>query len=123
MARLLAAQPDLDGVFVASDLMATGALKVLAASGRRVPADVSVVGYDDSILATTASPPLTSVRQPLAEMGQLMVEVLLDRIADPDAPPVQRILPQRATSGRQTDSRRVSCVGRMRWTGGASGPR
>src|SRR5659263_538088 len=97
MARLLAAQPDLDGVFVASDLMATGALKVLAASGRRVPADVSVVGYDDSILATTASPPLTSVRQPLEEMGQLMVDVLLDRIADPDAPPVQRILPTQLT--------------------------
>ena len=97
MVRLLAAQPDLDGVFVASDLMATGALKVLAASGRRVPADVSVVGYDDSILATTASPPLTSVRQPLEEMGQLMVDVLLDRIADPDAPPVQRILPTQLT--------------------------
>lgn len=93
MARLLAAEPDLDGVFVASDLMATGALKVLAASGRRVPGDVSVVGYDDSILATTANPPLTSVRQPLEEMGQLMVEVLLGRIADRSAPPVQKILP------------------------------
>lgn len=95
MARLLAAEPDLDGVFVASDLMATGALKVLAASGRRVPGDVSVVGYDDSILATTANPPLTSVRQPLEEMGQLMVEVLLGRIADRSAPPVQKILPAR----------------------------
>lgn len=93
MARLLAAEPGLDGVFVASDLMATGALKVLAASGRRVPADVSVVGYDDSILAATATPPLTSVRQPLEEMGQLMVEVLLERLADPAAGPVQRILP------------------------------
>lgn len=97
MARLLGAHPDLDGVFVASDLMATGALKVLSASGRRVPADVSVVGYDDSILAPTANPPLTSVRQPLEEMGQLMVEVLLEAIADPTAPPVQRILPAQIT--------------------------
>ena len=93
MARLLAAQPDLDAVFVASDLMATGALKVLAASGRRVPADVSVIGYDDSILATTANPPLTSVRQPLEEMGRLMVDVLLQLIADPASGPVQRVLP------------------------------
>ena len=97
MARLLAAEPTLDGVFVASDLMATGALKVLAASGRRVPADLSVVGYDDSILAATASPPLTSVRQPLEEMGQLMVEVLLELIADPEAGPVQRVLPSQIT--------------------------
>ena len=93
MARLLAARPDLDGVFVASDLMATGALRVLAASGRRVPQDVSVVGYDDSILARTANPPMTSVRQPLEEMGELMVEVLLQLIADDGAAPVRRILP------------------------------
>ena len=95
MARLLAAEPELDGVFVASDLMATGALRVLAASGRRVPGDVSVVGYDDSILARTANPPLTSVHQPLEEMGHLMVEVLLGLIADPTAAPVQRVLPAR----------------------------
>ncbi len=97
MARLLASQPDVDAVFVQSDLMATGVLKVLAASGRRVPADVSVIGYDDSILATTATPPLTSVRQPLEEMGQLMVDALLDRIEDPTAAPVQRILTAQLT--------------------------
>lgn len=95
MARLLAAEPDLDGLFVASDLMATGALRVLSASGRRVPSDVSVIGYDDSILARTSNPPLTSVHQPLEEMGQLMVEVLLELIADPGAAPVQRVLPAR----------------------------
>ncbi len=97
MARLLAAQPDLDGVVVASDLMATGALKVLSASGRRVPGDVSVIGYDDSILAPTANPPLTSVRQPLEEMGRLMVEVLLGLIEDPGSGPVRRILPAQLT--------------------------
>jgi DNA-binding LacI/PurR family transcriptional regulator len=97
MARLLREQPDIDGVFVASDLMATGALKVLAASRRRVPQDVSVVGYDDSDLAATAVPPLTSVHQPLEEMGHLMVELLLERIADPAAPPVQRVLTARLT--------------------------
>jgi DNA-binding LacI/PurR family transcriptional regulator len=97
MARLLEARPDLDGVFVASDIMATGALRVLSASGRRVPEDVAVVGYDDSILARTSNPPLTSVRQPLEEMGELMVEVLLQLIADPASGPVQRILPAQLT--------------------------
>lgn len=97
MARLIAAEPDLDAVFVASDLMATGALKVLTASGRRVPTDISMVGYDDSILARTANPPLTSVHQPLEEMGRIMVDVLLGLIADPSTPAVQKILPARLT--------------------------
>lgn len=97
MARLLAARPDLDGVFVASDLMAMGALRVLAASGRRVPQDVSIIGYDDSILARTANPPLTSVHQPLQEMGELMVDVLMQLIDDPAAGPVHRVLPARLT--------------------------
>ena len=69
----------------------------MVARGRRVPADVSVIGYDASILATTATPPLTSVRQPLEEMGHLMVDVLLERIADPTAPPVQKILAAQLT--------------------------
>lgn len=111
MARLLAAQPDLDGVFVASDLMATGALKVLGASGRRVPADVSVVGYDDSILAPTANPPLTSVRQPLEEMGRLMVEVLLQLLADPAAGPIQRILPAQLTRRESVQARPSGAAG------------
>ena len=48
MKRLLAIHPDIDAVFAASDLMAAGALSVLAASGRQVPGDVAVVGFDDS---------------------------------------------------------------------------
>ena len=65
MERLLRDRPDLDAVFCASDLMAVAALGVLQAAGRRVPDDVAVVGYDDSPIATTTRPPLTSVRQPI----------------------------------------------------------
>lgn len=77
MARLLRRAPDLDGVFASSDLMASGAMRVLEAAGRRVPADVSVVGFDDVLIALTCDPPLTTVRQPLEEMGLVAAETLL----------------------------------------------
>jgi DNA-binding LacI/PurR family transcriptional regulator len=73
--------PDLDGLFVANDLMATAVLQVLAARGRRVPDDVAVVGYDDSVLATTTVPRLTTVRQPVVQMGRRMAEIVLAKIA------------------------------------------
>ena len=65
---LLRRNPAIDAVFVASDAMALGALRALDATGRRVPDDVAVVGFDDIGVAATATPPLTSVRQPLTEM-------------------------------------------------------
>ena len=80
MARLLAVRPDIDGVFAASDLMAAGALSVLAQAGRRVPADVSVVGFDDSLVATSTTPPLTSVHQPIEEMGQEAARLLVEAV-------------------------------------------
>ena len=58
MTRLLAARPDIDAVFAASDLMAAGAITVLEAAGRRVPEDVAIVGYDDSPIA--ADPPTSA---------------------------------------------------------------
>lgn len=76
--QLLSERPDLDGVFAASDLMAAGALSALAEAGRRVPADVAVVGYDDSAVATSTTPPLTSVRQPIEEMGHEVARLLID---------------------------------------------
>ncbi|SEF06440.1 transcriptional regulator, LacI family [Streptomyces sp. 2112.3] len=82
MGRLLDAVPDLDAVFVCSDLMASGALRTLRARGRRVPDEVAVVGYDDLEPAAWADPPLTTVRQDVEEMGQLMARLLL-RLLDP----------------------------------------
>lgn len=82
--RLLDDHPDLDGLFVASDLMATAALRVLSERGRRVPADVAVVGFDDSVLATTTTPKLTTVRQPVAQLGARLAEILLAKIAGAD---------------------------------------
>lgn len=73
--------PDLDGVFVANDLMASGALPVITALGRRVPDDVAVVGFDDSVVATTTRPRLTTVRQPVVEMANRMAQIVLAKIA------------------------------------------
>ena len=80
MAELLERAPDLDAVFVASDPMAVGALRALRAAGRRVPADVAVVGFDDAAIAATCDPPLTTVAQPLSDMTPLLTELLLRQI-------------------------------------------
>jgi DNA-binding LacI/PurR family transcriptional regulator len=83
---LLDRRPDLDGLFVASDLMALGAFDALRTAGRRVPDDVAVVGFDDSELARSADPPLTTVRQPIEQLGAEMARLLLDQL-DGGAPP------------------------------------
>ncbi|MDQ0581302.1 LacI family DNA-binding transcriptional regulator [Streptomyces rishiriensis] len=78
MAALLDRHPDLDAVFVASDLMASGALQTLRERGRSVPADVAVVGFDDlTSIAEATDPPLTTVHQDAEEMGRLMARLLL----------------------------------------------
>ena len=88
MRTLLATHPRLDAVFVANDLMARGAVRVLAESGRTVPDDVAVVGYDDSPAATALHPELTTVAQPSEQMGQLMAELLLALLrGEEPAPP------------------------------------
>ena len=81
MRELLEREPAIDGVFVASDLMALGALSVLRNSGRRVPEDVAIVGFDDSSAATSGEVTLTTVNQPSRQMGAEMAKMLLDLLA------------------------------------------
>lgn len=78
MDELLERVPDLDAVFAASDLMASGALRVLRRRGLRVPQDVAVGGFDDSGLAATLDPPLTTMHQPFDRISSEMVAQLLD---------------------------------------------
>ena len=80
MQQLLEAEPSIDAVFAASDLTASGAIRAIVESGRRVPDDVAVVGFDDLGDAEALSPPLTTIRQPVAEIGRTMAEKLLTRI-------------------------------------------
>jgi DNA-binding LacI/PurR family transcriptional regulator len=80
MSELLSRDPFVDAVFAANDLMAIGAMRTLRAAGRRVPGDVSVVGYDDIELAQLTEPALTTVRQPIVDQARIMTELLLDQI-------------------------------------------
>jgi DNA-binding LacI/PurR family transcriptional regulator len=89
--RLLARTPDIDGLFVANDLMAQGALAVLHEHGRRVPEDVAVVGFDDSGAALACRPLLTTVRQPVEDMASEMARMLLRRIEEPGQRPTSVI--------------------------------
>lgn len=107
MRTLLARRPDIDAVFAASDLIAAGALQEIIASGRRVPDDIALVGFDDSPLAETLQPPLTSVRQPIEEMGREMTRILIGEIASAAAVPRRVILATqlvvRASSGTASE--------------------
>jgi DNA-binding LacI/PurR family transcriptional regulator len=104
MRELLDRCPDLDAVFAANDLAASGALRVLRERGRRVPEDVAVIGFDDMLpVAEQTDPPLTTVRQDIEEMGRLMARLLLrglerrgreDAVEDiAGAPPSSVVLP------------------------------
>ena len=77
MAQLLDATPNLDAVFVNSDLMAIAAMDVIREHGRRIPEDVAVVGYDDLSIAGHSNPPLTTVRQNIPLAGTLLAENLI----------------------------------------------
>ncbi|MBF8191522.1 LacI family DNA-binding transcriptional regulator [Nonomuraea sp. K274] len=80
MTDLLERHPDLDAVFAASDPMALGAMRVLKTTGRAIPGDVAVIGFDDSKAALHADPPLTTVHQPTEAMGRQMAQLLVARI-------------------------------------------
>ena len=80
MEALLAAAPDLDAVFVNSDLMAVAAMDAIREHGLRVPEDVAVVGYDDLSIAEHSNPPLTTVRQNIPMAGKMLAENLIKYI-------------------------------------------
>jgi DNA-binding LacI/PurR family transcriptional regulator len=103
MRRILDQRPDVDAVFAASDLMAAGAIGVLRAAGRRIPEDVAVVGFDDSSIAETSDPALTSVRQPIEEMGREMVRLLLEQASRPGSVPRKVILATRLVRRRSSE--------------------
>jgi LacI family transcriptional regulator len=94
--RLLEGGAPFTAIFAQSDLMAIGAIEVLRARGLAVPGDVSVVGYDDIPVAAFVDPPLTTVGQPMREVGELAASIVLDALAGdggPELEPSVRLLP------------------------------
>jgi DNA-binding LacI/PurR family transcriptional regulator len=92
MERLLATAHGIDAVFAASDAMAAGAMWAVQVLGRRVPEDVAVIGFDDSPIAAGTQPPLSSVRQPIEEMGREMARLVLSLSTARGQSPQQMIL-------------------------------
>ena len=91
MRRLLIADPAIDAVFAASDLTAVGAMQAISDSGRVVPDDVAVVGFDD-VQDQLIRPALTTVRQPIEQVGRVMARLLLRRI-DGEVPERVSVVP------------------------------
>ena len=81
MRRILESGKPFDALFAANDQMAVGAYAVLRGAGLAIPGDVAVVGFDDSYFSANADPALTTVRQPLVEMGAEMARLLVSLIA------------------------------------------
>ena len=77
MKRLLKKMPNIDGVFVNSDLMAIAAMDAIRENGGRVPEDIAVVGYDDLSIAEHSNPPLTTIRQNIPLAGRLLAQNLI----------------------------------------------
>jgi len=105
MARLLA-RTTFDAAFVASDVVALGAIGALREAGKRVPDDVSIVGFDDIPLAAYFDPPLTTVRLPAFELGQAAGRALVERLAD-RAIPHRTLLPTELMVRGSTTRRRA----------------
>ncbi len=83
MLRLIPIKPD--AIFVASDMMAQGAMRAIHEANLRIPDDVALIGFDDVPAAAKMDPPLTTVRQPIRSLGGLAVDTLIDIMAHPGA--------------------------------------
>lgn len=93
MRELLERAPDLDGVFATSDAVAAGALEALHAARRSVPADVALVGFDDSAWARRCRPTLTTVRQPAGLLGEAAAGLVLRQLQGEDVGTDGQLLP------------------------------
>ena len=88
---LLARHPDIDGIFASNDLMAMGAITALEKAGRSVPSDVRVVGFDDSLIAQTSRPALTTIRQDVVALGEAAGSLMIAQLHGQEFEPI--ILP------------------------------
>jgi DNA-binding LacI/PurR family transcriptional regulator len=104
LGRLVAEMPRVTALFVANDQMALGALRALDRAGRRVPEDVSVVGFDDIPEAAYMTPPLTTVQQPFREVGRSSIQALLAAIEGTGGSGVCTVIPPHLVVRQSADA-------------------
>lgn len=91
--QLVSDHPEVTAIFAGNDVIALGVIRAVMEAGKRVPEDVSIIGFDDIELASLLQPPLTTIRQPKHEMGRIAVEILLrHRGSEVDAPAENHVL-------------------------------
>jgi len=94
---LLQSVEDISAIFAYNDLLALGAFRAIREAKLKVPADISLVGYDDIVFAEFFEVPLTTVHQPMLEIGRKAAEVLLEKIRGNQENPQQIVLKPRLT--------------------------
>ena len=82
--------PQMDALFCANDMIAVGAMKVLQTSGRRIPEDIALVGFDDSLVAAMVTPALTTMQQPIYQIGVEAVDLMIRGLEGEDGEPPLR---------------------------------
>ena len=110
MAELIRRDLGLTAVFAHNDLMAIGALSALRRAGLRAPEDISVIGFDNILQAAAMAPALTTIAQPVVELGQVSVRLLLDQIGQRTEQPSCIVLP--TTLVERESCRALSLEGR-----------
>lgn len=90
--QLLAKFPELTAIAASTDDIAIGVMGAIWQRGQKIPDDISVIGFDDNYYAAMTAPPLTTIHQPIDEIGRQAVQLLIERIDDPDSEPKDIVL-------------------------------
>ena len=100
--KVLLSKTQFDGLFVASDMMAFGAIQAIQEAGLRIPEDIAIVSFDDIPTAARHQPPLTTIRQPIQQMGSIAAQTLIDQLEQDETGTPRRIVLPTELKIRQT---------------------
>ena len=90
--KLFEEHPDIDGIFASSDMIGISVIKVAKELGKEIPKDLKIVGYDDITFSSLVSPSLTTIKQPIEQMGELVIQILIDQMEEKEVS-LENVLP------------------------------
>lgn len=100
--KLFEEHPDIDGIFASSDMIGISIIKVAKQLGKEIPKDLKIVGYDNITLSSLIVPSLTTIKQPIEQIGELVIQLLIDQIEQKEVS-LENVLPitlvERETTG------------------------